>query len=437
MKAAPVVRLRGVVQHYDWGGCDFIPELLGIRNPSRAPFAELWMGAHPKAPSLVEIAAAAASFPSATGEGIQMSGGTLGLDRLIERAGQQIVGPQHGRFAGGLPYLFKILDVARMLSIQAHPAKADAELGYARENAAGLALDAPERNYKDDNHKPETGIALTDFWLLHGFRPLPEIAAVLEGNPELRPVMPDFAARLASSELDGEGKKQLLRELYRRAMNLPQEEVDRLLGRLLARLRAGPRLREDNPDFWALQAAADFPLPDGHLDRGIISIYLLNLVHLRPGQGTFQPAGCLHAYLRGVIVELMANSDNVLRGGLTRKHVDTAELLRVLHFESGPPEILDGQQMSATERVYRTPASEFQLSRIVAREGTPHLGYAGQGPEILLTLEGRAELSADGEVLSLARGSIVLAPYGTRYRLESRGEAATFYKASLPGAASS
>ncbi len=432
MKAAPVVRLRGVVQHYDWGGCDFIPHLLGLRNPSRQPFAELWMGAHPKAPSLVEIAAAAASTPSAPDESIRISPGTVGLDRLLERSGEQIVGPQHARFAGGLPYLFKILDVARMLSIQAHPTKAQAELGYARENAAGIPLDAPNRNYKDENHKPETGIALTDFWMLHGFRPLAEIADTLEHTPELRPLMPEFAARLQSRDLGEAGKRELLRDLYRGAMTMPQEEVDRLLSRLLTRLRAGPPPDEASPDYWTLQAAADFPLPGGHLDRGIFSIYLLNLVRLRPGQGTFQPAACLHAYLRGVMVELMANSDNVLRGGLTRKHVDTAELLRVLDFESGRPEILDGRQISATERIYRTPAQEFQLSRIVAVEETPHEGCAGQGPEILLMLEGRAELRAGGEALALSRGSIVLAPYGTDYRIESRDGAATIFKASLP-----
>ena len=170
-----------------------------------------------------------------------------------------------------------------------------------------------------------------------------------------------------------------------------------------------------------MRAAENFPLPGGHRDRGIFSIYLLNLIHLRPGQGTFQPAGVLHAYLEGVNVELMANSDNVLRGGLTTKHVDVAELLNILTFEGGTPEIFDGHQVSAQERVYRTPAEEFELSRISL---PPHGRYAGEatyGPKALLVLHGSATLTAAGQGTSLGRGSIVLIPCGTEFVLETTG----------------
>ena len=161
-----VVRLQGVVQHYDWGGHRFIPDLLGVENATRRPFAELWMGAHAKAPSLVE-----------TAEGDEP------LDAWIAKDPKTVLGPAaNTRFGGRLPYLFKILDVHKMLSIQAHPTLVQARTGFERENEQGIRLDAGHRNYKDDNHKPEVGIALTEFWMLHGFRPLEQIGAYVCRN---------------------------------------------------------------------------------------------------------------------------------------------------------------------------------------------------------------------------------------------------------------
>ena len=165
-------------------------------------------------------------------------------------------------------------------------------------------------------------MALTEFWMLHGFRPLEQIADTLEHTPELGSLMAGFRQRLAAAGHDHQARRGLLRELYSNVMTMPQEQVDSLLNGLLSRLQAKPVTDKDSADYWALRAAENFPLPGGHRDRGIFSVYLLNLVHLQPGQGTFQPAGVLHAYLEGVNVELMANSDNVLRGGLTTKHVD-------------------------------------------------------------------------------------------------------------------
>ncbi|HEV2273899.1 MAG TPA: mannose-6-phosphate isomerase, class I, partial [Acidobacteriaceae bacterium] len=381
------------------------------------PFAELWMGAHPKAPAVAEA-----------------GGAVMPLDKWIAKDPQAVLGSAAERLFGGrLPYLFKILDVAKMLSIQAHPTRTQAREGFARENAAGIGLEEDRRNYKDDNHKPEVGVALTDFWMLHGFRPLKEIAAAFEAAPELHAVMPSFAERAAQAGGDAGAGSRLLRELYGIVMTMPQERVDLLLGPMLARLKTSSTPDKDRPDYWAVRAAKDFPLPGGHYDRGIFSIYLLNLVHLRPGEGTFQPAGVLHAYLEGVNVELMANSDNVLRGGLTPKHVDVPELLRILCFESSLPEVLEGEQaVGSAERVYRTAAEEFELSRIALQAGLRHSGQARQGPEILLLLEGSAVLTAPGQRLELSRGSIVLVPFHTRYDLEPAGDA-VFFKAAVPG----
>jgi mannose-6-phosphate isomerase len=413
---AGVLTLRGMVQHYDWGGYQFIPDLLGMENATRRPFAELWIGAHAKAPSMVELPA-----------------GQEPLDKLIDEAPVAILGQAaKAHFGGRLPYLFKILDVHKMLSIQAHPTLAQARAGFARENAERIPLDAGHRNYKDDNHKPEIGVALTEFWMLHGFRPLEQIAATFTQTPELGALMPDFPQRLAAAGHDHETRRSLLRELYSRAMTIPQEEVNLLLNPLLSRLQGKNISDKNNPDYWATRAAENFPLPGGHRDRGIFSVYLLNLVHMQPGQGTFQPAGVLHAYLEGVNVELMANSDNVLRGGLTTKHVDVPELLNILTFEGGTPEIFDGQQVSAQERVYRTPAEEFELRRIALPAHGRYAGEATYGPKALLVLHGSATVSSAGQKTLLGRGSIVLVPSGTEFVLEAKADDLVVFQAGLP-----
>jgi mannose-6-phosphate isomerase len=412
-----VLPLHGVVQHYDWGGYDFIPGLLGIANSDRRPFAELWMGAHPKAPAMADVAGVA-----------------MPLDRLIAEAPDRILGPSaSARFGGRLPYLFKILDVASMLSIQVHPTKEQAAAGFARENAAGIDLGAAERNYKDENHKPEVAVALTDFWMLHGFRPLDQIAEGLRKVPELRSIMPDFSVRLARAGDATQARRDLLCDLYCAVMTMPQERVDLLLNALVERLATRAPSDHDVPDYWAARAVEKFPAVGGHRDRGIFSIYLLNLVHLRPGQGTFQPAGTLHAYLEGVTVELMANSDNVLRGGLTQKHVDVPELLRILSFDSGTPQVLDGEPAASPDRVYRTPSDDFELSRLDLAAGGQFLGQAAHGPDSIIVLDGAATLTAQGRNILLARGAIVLVPFGTHYSLNAGITPAMLFKASVPG----
>jgi mannose-6-phosphate isomerase len=417
MVEADVLTLQGVVQHYDWGGYNFIPDLLGIENATRRPFAELWIGAHAKAPSLADV-------------GKEQEP----LDELIAETPDAILGQAaNARFGGRLPYLFKILDVRKMLSIQAHPTLEQARRGFARENAEGIGLEAGSRNYKDDNHKPEIGVALTEFWMLHGFRPLEQIAETFAQTPELGALMPDFAQRLVQAGHHGhEARRGLLRELYSTVMTMPQGQVDLLLNGLLARLQAKPVGDKNCADYWALRAAENFPLPGGHRDRGIFSVYLLNLVHLLPGQGTFQPAGVLHAYLEGVNVELMANSDNVLRGGLTTKHVDVPELLRILTFEGGTPNVLGGELVSTQERVYRTPAEEFELSRIGLARLSRYSGDAPYGPKALLVLDGSATVTSDGKCISLRRGSIAFVPCGTQFVLETRAEDLVVFQAGLP-----
>ena len=417
-RAVPV---SGCVQHYEWGGYDFIPGLLGIENTERRPFAELWIGTHPKGPSFADL-----------------DGTRIPLDRLVAADPWLTLGPEVAlNFAGRLPYLLKVLDVRIMASLQAHPSKKQAEEGFARENNAGIALSDPRRNYKDENHKPEAHVVLTDFWMLHGFRPLEEISEMLAMDTELRAMMPSYDERLRGVGKDPEARSALLHDLYARVMTMAQGEVDAMVEPLVARLEAEEardELKRETHGFWALRAARTFPLPDGHRDRGIASMYLLNLVRLKPGQGTYQPAGTLHSYLEGVDVEVMANSDNVLRGGLTPKHVDVPELLATLTFRDGRPQILEGRAASETGREYETPAAEFALERIEIVPGTPYSAGRGHSADCIILVEGAAAVVAGGRTLTLSRGGSVMLPAALSYSIAARSPRAVLFKAGVPAA---
>lgn len=393
MNAKTLLPLRGALQHYEWGGYDFIPRLIGKKPKAGQAVAELWMGNHHRGPSMVRTA-----------------DGWEPLGRYLARRPEILGAEVRRKFGDQLPFLFKVLDVREMLSIQSHPTKVQAQAGYARENAAGIPLDAPHRNFKDDNHKPEVMVALTDFWLLHGFRPAEEIAQLLRAIPELKPLQPHFV-------------KQDLQALYKHVMELPQTEVDHILTPLRDRLAAQPPADKSHPDFWAARA---FRPMEERMDRGIFSIYLLNLQAVPPGRGIFQAAGVPHAYLEGVNVELMANSDNVFRAGLTPKHVDVPELLRHLKFETVRPQLLKGQSVGAFEYAYLTPAEDFQLNCLQLPGGAV---YEKQPSSLELLLVADGSLQAGEEVCG--RGSILLAAAQQKYRLQALEDSRVF-KALVP-----
>lgn len=369
-------RLYGKIQHYTWGGFDFIPNLLGIKNTERKPFAEYWMGAHHSASA-------------------QLGKELLSLHILLQEQKEELLGAYVAREFGDLPYLFKILDVKDMLSIQVHPSRKEAEKEFARENKEGIPLTDPARNYKDANHKPELMVALSDFWLLHGFKPADELQAVLQDTPELQFLLPIF-------------KKDGYEKLYRTVMELPQREVNERLQPLLDRiipLYNENSLSKSDENFWAARAALTFH-HDENFDRGIFSIYLFNLVYLKPGEGIFQDAGVPHAYLEGQNAEIMANSDNVLRGGLTAKHIDVKQLLKHVQCRPVRPQILTGKINEQLEIVYKTPAKEFELSRIVLR-GNEKISYVSRTGEVLLLTEGRVRINVANEITTLNRGEAV------------------------------
>jgi mannose-6-phosphate isomerase len=391
----PLFVLDNPVQNYAWGSRTAIAAFLGREAPSDAPEAELWIGAHPKAPSrIVE--------PSGLGT----------LDRAIQDDPVSLLGAETcERFGNELPFLFKVLAAAEPLSIQAHPNQDQARRGWARENAEGIPLDAPHRNYRDPNHKPELVCALSDpFVALKGFRPVDEAARRLEAvaGPELKPEV----ARAAR-----ERSAPALRALFARLLTLDAEERQPVLARAAAEAR---RRGEDPAWAWVGRLLERYPG-----DAGALAPLYLNLVTLGPGDGLYLPAGELHAYLQGTALEIMANSDNVLRGGLTPKHVDAPELLATLVFEPIGPDVLGAVEVGPGERVYRTPAREFELGMVDVSSERPFRPAAGRGVEILLGLEGQPTVAAENASAVLERGVAVLVPAATpTYAIEGGGRVA-------------
>ncbi|MEO9851532.1 MAG: mannose-6-phosphate isomerase, class I [Reichenbachiella sp.] len=395
--------LKGKVQHYAWGGEAYIPNLLNIRaeNP---PYAEYWLGAHVNAPSV-----------------LKSENGEQNLDNFIETNIDSTLGQSIAARFGRLPFLFKVLDVKDMLSIQVHPTKVEAEKGFARENEMGIPLNAPNRNYKDDNHKPEIMVALSEFWLLHGFLPEVDLKAVLNQVPELSYLLKNF-------ENGG------YFELYKKVMEQSDEERNQVLRPLIDRIlplyKAG-QLDKANPDYWAAKAV-DSAEDRSVLDRGIYSIYFFNIVRAEPGQAVFQDAGIPHAYLEGQNMELMANSDNVLRGGLTPKHVDVAELLKHVIFEETHPNIMHGElQPDGLERIYKSPAPDFELSKIDLKSSDRYLSRASTA-QILIVLEGEAEVTEGQKKVVLKKGESAFITSNCDYEVISPAPTTTMYKATAP-----
>ena len=395
MGAAAMYLLDNVIQPYAWGSRTAIAELLGQPAPSANPQAELWMGAHPGAPSRV-----------------RRESGVQSLLEILQSAPERELGEAvTRRFGNELPFLFKVLAAETPLSLQTHPSLVQAREGYARENELGVPLGAPHRNYKDANHKPELICALTPFDALCGFRRADETLALFD-SLGLGLLAPLLAPLRASPDAHGVSR------LFEALMMLPLEQrgplVDAVVAACAARVGQGSRFSEELR--WAVRLGELYPG-----DPGVIGALLLNLVRLQPGEAIYLSAGNLHAYLRGVGMEIMANSDNVLRGGCTPKHVDVPELLRVLDFRCGPIGLVQPTSTDGVEFVYPTPTEEFRLSRLQLRPGVSPRSER-RGPEILLCTEGSARLSVGGETLALPRGaSVFVGAADGAYALEGDG----------------
>ncbi len=387
-KGGVVELLRNAVRPYAWGSRTAIPELLGGPVPAPHPQAELWLGAHPADPSVLMHA-----------DGAQTS-----LLEALRADPYRHLGPRCAqRWGGQLPFLLKVLAAEEPLSLQAHPSAEQAAEGFAREEIRGVPRDAPERNYVDPSHKPELICALTELQALAGFRDPERTVELLKALdvPELAP----YRAMLAA-EPNADG----LRTLFTTWITMPEPAMKAVLPPTLdacvALLRrngvCGGNFRRECRVI--LELAETYPG-----DVGVLAALLLNHVVLASGEAMYLPAGNLHTYLRGTGVEISANSDNVLRGGLTSKHIDVPELLRVLDFSYGALPVQRGEPVGPHETAYRTLAEEFQLTRLewAHGESTPMCLHS-QWPQILLCTQGSARLhSLDGGSVTVRRGGSV------------------------------
>lgn len=377
--------LRGAIRTYAWGSRTAIADFTGRPAPAAHPEAELWFGAHPADPAFV------------TGPG-----GERSLLDLVTGDPERQLGPAvRARFGDTLPFLVKVLAADEPLSLQAHPSTEQAVQGFEREDRCGVPLSSPVRNYRDRSHKPEILIALDPFDALAGFRTVARTIGLMRALSvsDLDP----FVA-LLQGQADSDG----LRALFTTWITAPQPDLDVLVPAVLD--GAINYVRSGATEF-AAEAKTLLELGERYPgDAGVLAAMLLNHVHLEPGQAIYLPAGNLHAYLRGVGVEVMANSDNVLRGGLTPKHVDVPELLRVLDFTPATEEALHPPvEREGFGRDYRTPTDEFAVS-VFTLDGE-NLGHeidapcVHDGPQILLCAQGVGTATAKSGSIRLERGS--------------------------------
>ena len=389
---AGIYQLKGCIQPYAWGGKHYIANLLNVTN-TQEPYAEYWLGTHTSASSQLLIA-----------------NGEISLLDFLHKNPTALGTQSRQLFGDNLPYLLKILDVANPLSIQLHPTKEQAEIGFAQENAASIPLNDPKRTYKDDNHKPEMMIALSDFWLLHGFKTKAQILDTLRQRPSLA----ELATKLAS---------QNLADFYADIMLATQDQLAQWLLPIIDSQQKAyeqNQLAMQNPDYWVLYTLHAMNISRDKLDAGLMSFYLFNIVNLQVGEGIFQAAGVPHAYLRGQNIELMACSDNVIRGGLTPKHVDIEQLLKIIDCSEIVPQIIAPAPKNQVY-TYPTPIADFALSNMPYAKNTEISDRTLNGT-ILLVIVGEITLEAAQQKLTLKQGQAAFIEADTDYRVHGMQE---------------
>ncbi|MEO8282064.1 MAG: mannose-6-phosphate isomerase, class I [Pseudarthrobacter sp.] len=378
--------LENALRDYAWGSRTAIAELLG-RPASGGPEAELWIGAHPGAPSMARRA----------------DGSETPLDALIASDPEHFLGSESvAEFGPRLPFLAKILAAAQPLSLQVHPSIEQARAGFARENADGIAPDAANRNYRDDNHKPEMIFALTPFESLCGFRDpaatrkiLAHIGACFDLiESEAPPLLTELLDDLNAPE-EGVGLRSALERLMDGG-----EKVAEATAMVAAALSSGASLTPYQSELsTVVNLHEQYPG-----DPGVLISLLLNRISLAPGEAVYLPEGKIHAYLSGLGVEVMASSDNVLRGGLTPKFIDVPELLRTVDFTSVEVPMLNPEISGLGQELYRPPFREFQLQRIELAPGAAPVPLAQSGAVVVIVVEGAVYLDSPKGDLQLARG---------------------------------
>ncbi|PSW22130.1 mannose-6-phosphate isomerase, class I [Photobacterium sanctipauli] len=374
-------KLSNVIQNYAWGSKTAMNALFGINNPGNLPQAELWMGAHPNGCSQ-----------------ISNQGESQLLSTYIDQSPEHILGRYTQARYGELPFLMKVLSADKPLSIQVHPEKSKAMQGFARENEAGIPLDAPERNYKDPNHKPEMVYALTNYKAMNGFRVISEMVELFEQSGCI-------ALKQDVEELKAYPTPIQLGMFFRRFISLSGDEKTLAISQLMTGIDnkgASGKARE------AFGLIAEFAqeYPD---DVGLFAPLMLNVIELTAGEAMFLDAETPHAYIKGTGIEIMASSDNVLRAGLTPKHMDVEELLKNTRFEPIPYEFLKLKpQVQGHKERYLVPVDDFGFEVLTLTEDT-HTEYV-RSAEILLCLQGELTLKTADSTLTLRTGESAMIP---------------------------
>jgi len=399
-----VHRIRGVVRHYDWGSPDAIPALVGVPATGE-PVAELWFGAHPSAPAPLE------------GDGAHRD-----LLSLVEADPAGVLGDDVSeRFGRQLPFMLKLIAPVRPLSLQVHPDLARARVRFAAEEAAGIAIDSPLRSYRDANHKPELVYALTRFEALCGFRAPRRAAELLAG---LGTPLTDALHRQLRAEPNSEGVRRAFTSLLNLVSRPSPGVVADVAAACARRLEAGtPSVRADRT-----VALLQREHPG---DPGVVASLLLNPVTLHPGEALFVPAGGVHAYLSGLAVEVMASSDNVLRAGLTTKHIDVPEMLACVDYVAAPPIRLAPEYFGGPVGVFYAPVDDFELSVARVSDETGSYELRGRGPRIALCVAGEVTLEEGDDAVTITPGHAIFLP-ASEPRPVISGRCGTVVQADVP-----
>ncbi|MGR5431116.1 mannose-6-phosphate isomerase, class I [Vibrio astriarenae] len=391
-------KLTNQFKNYTWGSKTAMSELFGVDNPNNEPQAEMWMGAHPDGSSKIEY-----------------KGSEILLSSYIEGDKESILSPRVAKKFGELPYLFKVLAADSALSIQVHPNKEEAESGFKKENALGIPRDASNRSFRDPNHKPELVWALTPYQALNGFRDFHDILQLLESvytsgkAPEVMHLIDTFRQELTPVGLE---------RLFVGLLSLSGEQRSNALEVLME---------------YALESSRDVfqlivELSDTHpADIGLLAPLLLNVITLNPGEAMFLDSRTPHAYLKGSGLEVMANSDNVLRAGLTSKYIDIDELANSTSFVVKRREnLLLKPDVDGNRLIYNMPVSDFQFNCFIKAEGEK---VSVNSAEIVLAIDSKVTLITEiGETLLLDRGESVFIPAYTRsYSITSSGRVARVF----------
>lgn len=387
--------MSNVIQNYAWGSKSSIESLFGIANPENKPQAEIWMGAHPNGCSQIEVA-----------------GQPTPLADFIATDRTATIGEAADKTFGELPYLFKVLAAEKALSIQVHPSKAQAEAGFAKEQEAGIPQNASHRNYKDPNHKPELVYALTPYQAMNGFRDFAEIVALFRAL-EITELQELVAA------LDENQNEAGLRQFFEAMLSLHGAVKDAALNGLLAYAHCH---QDDDLFALILELAEQYPG-----DIGLFSPLMLNVLTLEPGEAMFLDACTPHAYIKGTGLEIMANSDNVLRAGLTPKHMDVAELVASTRFvPKSADSLLLAPELSEGAFHYPIPVADFKFSVYQDQQATL---LSTASAEILLAIDASLTVThRNGEALTIHKGESVFIPASTgSYSASTSGRFARAY----------